>query len=242
MLRAAAEVVSDNSPRVFAVLFLLAFSILWFFGSRIFQEELYDFSNISILPFKTEIKTQSRFTYSIFEEKSKIPYDTQHQKDPNLPYGDTQILKVGKEGTRIKTIRSTFYEDKLYAKETTATEVVPPETKIVLFGTKKVPGKIETPHGTLNYSAKLRVFATSYDKNCRGCNETTATGLRTGYGVIAVDPTFIPLRSRVYVPGYGIAVAGDVGGAIKGAKVDLGFDDVKRGFWSARYTDIYLLQ
>lgn len=242
MFRAAAEVVSDNSPRVFAVLFLLAFSTLWFLGSRLFQEELHAFSNLSILPFKTAVQTQSRFTYSIFEEKSKIPYEVQYQKDPNLIFGETQILKTGKEGIQVKKIRSTFYEEKFYAKEIIATETVPPEAKIILFGTKKVPGKIETPHGTLSYSAKLRVFATSYDKNCRGCNETTASGMKTGYGVIAVDPSFIPLSSRVYIPGYGIGIAGDVGGAIKGAKVDLGFDDVRYGFWSARDTDLYILQ
>lgn len=242
MLRATAEVVSDNSSRIFAVLFLSAFSILSLFGSRIFPQDLYAFSTTSILPFKTAVQTQSRFTYSIFEEKSNIPYSAQYQKDPNFPYGETRVLKEGKEGIKIRKIRSTFYEGKIYAKETIGTETVPPEEKIILFGTKKTPGTIETSHGTLSYSARLRVFATSYDKNCRGCNETTSTGLRTGYGVIAVDPAFIPLSSRVYIPGYGIAVAGDVGGAIKGEKVDLGFDDVKKGFWSARYTDLYILQ
>ena len=39
-------------------------------------------------------------------------------------------------------------------------------------------------------------------------------GVKAGYGVIAVDPV-IPLRSKVYVPGYGIAIAGDTGGSIK---------------------------
>jgi 3D (Asp-Asp-Asp) domain-containing protein len=42
--------------------------------------------------------------------------------------------------------------------------------------------------------------------------------------VVAVDPKFIPLGTRLYVDGYGHAVAGDTGGAIKGAKIDLGFD------------------
>lgn len=242
MFRAAAEVVSDNSPKVFAVFFLSAFSILWFFGNRVFPQDRHAFSTTSILPFKTAVQTQSRFTYSIFEEKLNIPYDVQYQKDPILAFGEMQILKEGREGIKIRKIRSTFYEAKFYTKEVLSTEIIVPEAKIILLGTKKVPGKIETSYGTLSYSAKLKVFATSYDKNCRGCNETTATGMKTGYGVIAVDPSFIPLGSRVYVPGYGVAMAGDVGGAIKGAKVDLGFDDVRRGFWSARYTDLYILQ
>jgi 3D (Asp-Asp-Asp) domain-containing protein len=51
----------------------------------------------------------------------------------------------------------------------------------------------------------------------------TASGMRAGYGVVAVDPRVIPLGTRVYVPGYGAAVAGDTGSAIKGYRIDLGF-------------------
>src|SRR3990167_3865473 len=58
--------------------------------------------------------------------------------------------------------------------------------------------------------------------------------------LVAVDPKVIPLRTRLYIPGYGFAIAGDTGGSIKGDKIDLGFDDVKTGWWSSRFTDIYL--
>lgn len=49
----------------------------------------------------------------------------------------------------------------------------------------------------------------------------TASGLPVGIGVIAVDPNVIPLGTRVFVPGYGPAVAADVGTAIKGNIIDL---------------------
>lgn len=98
-----------------------------------------------------------------------------------------------------------------------------------------------TPAG-LAYLRKIRVFATSYDKNCKGCNSITATGLPAGYGVAAVDPKVIPLGSKLYVPGYGVAVAGDTGGNIKGNKIDLGFDSVAAGWWSARFVDVYILE
>jgi 3D (Asp-Asp-Asp) domain-containing protein len=49
----------------------------------------------------------------------------------------------------------------------------------------------------------------------------TASGLPVGIGVIAVDPRVIPLGTRVFVPGYGAAVAADVGSAIKGSIIDL---------------------
>ena len=103
-------------------------------------------------------------------------------------------------------------------------------------------GLVETSSGLLPFENKIRMFATSYDKNCSGCNETTAAGMKAGYGVVAVDPKVIPLGTKIFVPGYGVAVAGDTGGAIKGNKIDLGFDDVKTGWWSSRFVDVYVLK
>jgi len=94
----------------------------------------------------------------------------------------------------------------------------------------------------LRIERALQVFATSYDKYCKGCNDITATGMKAGYGVVAVDPKVIPLGSKLYIPGYGLAVAGDTGGKVKGNKIDLGFENVKTGWWSARFVEIYVLQ
>lgn len=69
------------------------------------------------------------------------------------------------------------------------------------------------------------VTATAYTAYCNGCSGTTATGIdlrkNPGLKVIAVDPNVIPLGSKVHVEGYGYAIAGDTGGAIKGSKIDL---------------------
>ena len=51
----------------------------------------------------------------------------------------------------------------------------------------------------------------------------TAIGLPVGKGIVAVDPKVIPLRSRLFVPGYGRAIAADVGSAIKGRIIDVWF-------------------
>jgi len=70
----------------------------------------------------------------------------------------------------------------------------------------------------------LDMVATAYAPHCcQGVGEITVTGMRAGPGVVAVDPAVIPLGSRVYVEGYGHAIAGDIGGAIKGRRIDLGF-------------------
>jgi 3D (Asp-Asp-Asp) domain-containing protein len=67
----------------------------------------------------------------------------------------------------------------------------------------------------------LTVVATGYSIHGR-----TATGVTTGWGVAAVDPSVIPLGTRFSVPGYGTAVAADVGSGVRGAMIDLWFPTV----------------
>jgi 3D (Asp-Asp-Asp) domain-containing protein len=71
----------------------------------------------------------------------------------------------------------------------------------------------------------IAVKATAYTANCKGCSGITATGINLKKNpsakVIAVDPKVIPLGTKVHVEGYGEAIAGDKGGAIKGNKIDV---------------------
>ena len=70
----------------------------------------------------------------------------------------------------------------------------------------------------------------------------TASGVPAAYGVAAVDPDVIPLGTRIFVPGYGIALAADTGGAIEGHIVDLCYDDYDEAIqFGRRDVDVYLL-
>lgn len=102
-------------------------------------------------------------------------------------------------------------------------------------------GLEEEREGTLSYTRRFQMFATSYDENCSGCRGKTFSGTPVIRGVCAVDPNLIKLGSRLYIPDYGRCRAEDVGEAIKGNRIDLGFENVKEGNWSARFTDVYLL-
>lgn len=68
------------------------------------------------------------------------------------------------------------------------------------------------------------VSATAYSAYDPGNGNRTATGTPVRHGVIAVDPSVIPLGTRVFIPGYGEAVAEDIGGAIHGYRIDVAFD------------------
>ncbi|CQR46069.1 Cell wall-binding protein YocH precursor [Paraliobacillus sp. PM-2] len=92
----------------------------------------------------------------------------------------------------------------------------------------------------------LTVTATAYTAECDGCSGITATGidLRNDRDkkVIAVDPNVIPLGTRVYVEGYGEAIAGDTGGAIKGNKIDIHVPTKDEAYqWGVRTVKVTIL-
>lgn len=187
------------------------------------------------------IKTESRFSEKLIENSEIIPKQTVYKDDPEKEAGIETIINEGSEGKKIQIAKVTYYDGKEYSKETLGTEITPAKDKIISRGTKVIWKTLDTPEGEIRYWKKIRVWATHYDSKCKGCDEWTAIGMRAGKGVIAVDPKVIKLRSKVYIPGYGQAVAGDTGGAIKGNIIDLGFEDAKKAKWSARFTDIYIL-
>jgi len=70
----------------------------------------------------------------------------------------------------------------------------------------------------------MSMIASAYSAHDPGNGSTTATGSPLRKGLVAVDPNVIPLGTRLYIPGYGNAIADDVGGSIKGNRIDLAFD------------------
>ena len=95
------------------------------------------------------------------------------------------------------------------------------------------PTTTTTPAPPAGRSRTLAVSATCYDLPGK-----TATGMPVGPGVVAVDPSVIPLGSKLYVPGYGNGVAADVGSGIQGATIDLWMPQAQCLSWGRRTVTI----
>ena len=100
----------------------------------------------------------------------------------------------------------------------------------------------ETEEATTSYKATYKMEATAY-----AGDTITATGVApvrnpNGLSTIAVDPSIIPLGSKVYIPGYGEAIAEDTGGAIKGHRIDLFLNSENECInWGRRNVTLYVL-
>ena len=92
------------------------------------------------------------------------------------------------------------------------------------------------------YSRVLTMQASAYSAQDPGNGNYTATGSRLKKGIVSVDPKLIPLGTRLYIEGYGYAVADDVGGAIKGHRIDLAYDSRSEALQFGRQTvKVYVL-
>ena len=92
------------------------------------------------------------------------------------------------------------------------------------------------------FGRSINMKATAYSRFAPGCGSYTARGNLLHKGLVAVDPNVIPLGTRLYIPGYGFAIADDTGGAIKGHIIDLAFDSHQEAInFGVRHITVYIL-
>lgn len=93
-----------------------------------------------------------------------------------------------------------------------------------------------------HYLTAIPMLVTAYTRYDEGCTDYTYRGTYLRRGLSAVDPNVIPLGTRLYIPGYGEAIADDIGGAIQGNHIDLAMDSVSEAFdWGAKNITVYVL-
>ncbi|NCS32043.1 hypothetical protein GW793_00950 [bacterium] len=193
-------------------------------------------SNIRRLP-----ETQTSFDISSDVVVTDVGYETEQFDSEDYFLGDEVVVQEGLYGSITRTYDVYLWDGEEVDRRVVSEERINPQTKRIAVGTKKNYRMMDTPDGSITYYDVLSMWSTSYDGNCRGCTGKTYTGALVDHGVCAVDPRVIPLYTKMFIPGYGFCRALDIGGSIKGNKIDLGFENVKNGWWSSRWTDVYLL-
>lgn len=101
--------------------------------------------------------------------------------------------------------------------------------------------KIES-NPTNNYKEVYTMMSTAYAGDTITYMGTTPVRDPDGISTIAVDPSIIPLGSKVYIPGYGLAIASDTGGLIKGNRIDLFLNSEDECInWGVQTVSLYLI-
>ena len=190
------------------------------------------------------VKLLSRWIEKV---QTEIGYETTREDDANLTKGRTRIATKGKPGAKETVIEHVMAGgeeiEKIVRRETV---VSAPVAELVKVGTR-VPRAVVAgvPGPGISVSRGSRSFivvATAYAANTGGAGSRTATGTGVYKGIVAVDPRVIPLGTKLYIDGYGPAIAADTGGAIKGNRIDLGFSTAGEAFaWGRRTVAVHIV-
>ncbi|MBC6316159.1 G5 and 3D domain-containing protein [Listeria grandensis] len=196
------------------------------------------------------------------EKKSKVGFKTVVKEDASLDKGVEKVVQEGKAGEKVAKYNVVLENGKEKQRKLLAEQVIAkPEDKIVVRGTKEeavvtaisnspAPSKKATnsSSSTSKVSSKPASGGKTFtmESTAYSGGGTTATGINLTANpdlkVVAVDPSVIPLGSRVYVSGYGEAIAGDTGGAIKGNIVDVYFPNESQCYtWGRRQVTVTVL-
>ncbi|MGF3106253.1 ubiquitin-like domain-containing protein [Rossellomorea sp. DUT-2] len=179
------------------------------------------------------------------------------KKDSDLSKGKEKVVQEGKNGLVEKKFEVVKENGKEVSRKLVSEKVVKEsQDKIINVGTKVLVAQVSRGSSSSNSSAtasaapsggrEFYVSSTAYTASCNGCSGYTATGLNLksnpNVKVIAVDPSVIPLGTKVYVEGYGYAVAADTGGAIKGNKIDVFFPSKSDAYrWGRKTIKVKIL-
>lgn len=175
------------------------------------------------------------------EKVETISHRTIVLADPDRTSGFTKILADGSDGSLRQVWRVWEKDGDETARGLIVEEVLEePVDAVVLRGTRDLSSRGG------DWLQPIIMEATAYDPGPKSCGKWasgyTATGVKAEKGIVAVDDRFIPMGTRMYIPGYGFGVAADRGGAIKGMRIDLCYATYEEAIqFGRRSVKVYLL-
>lgn len=173
------------------------------------------------------------------KEEVEVPFGTKVIEDPELEFGTKKVEKEGVKGKDLVIYENITRPGREQKIELDRRRIAEPVNEIVRKG---VAQSVLTPNGYVKYKKVIYGEATAYTWG-GGASGHTSVGLWPKRGIVAVDPRVIPYYTKLYIPGYGMAIAGDTGGAIVGNRIDLFMDSLHECFqWGRRDVEIYILE
>jgi uncharacterized protein YabE (DUF348 family) len=184
-----------------------------------------------------------RVDTKVLTDTSTIAYGTVVKKDSSLSNTQKRIIQNGQDGEK-KTTSSVTYENGKEVNRKVLEQVVSkkPKDKIIVLGTyPSMP--VSRGGDPIPFTKVVKMRATAYSAT----GASTASGRRAvrnpdGYSTIAVDPSVIGYGTKLFIQGYGFAIAADTGSAIIGNKIDVFFNTYKESVkWAVKYVNVYIL-
>ena len=168
-------------------------------------------------------------TWNYPEQTLSIVKGDEKPKDQHLiEKGDTLFNIAFTNNVTVSELKewNNLTSDLIFVGELLAVKASAAKPKTAVSKVKKPATTTQQVSAATNGAGKsLTMRATAYTAYCEGCSGITANGTdirsNPNLKVIAVDPRVIPLGTKVWVEGYGEAIAADTGGAIKGNKIDV---------------------
>ena len=180
-----------------------------------------------------------RVEESVMLEQTALPFETLREPAPELELDKQQVVHPGQTGLRVARVRVRHEDGQEVSRQVDGEWTARlPENRVIGYGTLPVMHTLDTPDGPVQYYRAIQMYATSYHPATT--SSTTASGLPLQKGVAAIDRRYILFNTRMYIPGYGHALAADTGGGIQGRMIDLGYSDSDYVPWS-RWVTVYFL-
>ncbi len=205
------------------------------------------------IPRRAEAPTTARIaagrvTRHIVTRKLPIERAIERIIDPKMDRGTSRVVREGSDGEMIQAVLVKRGDNGVISETVLSERVwVRPQPKVIATGSREPLRVLLTSRGNYTYRTVMTMTATAYEPSPRSCGKYadgyTAIGMKAAPGVVAVDPRVIPLRTRLYVEGYGPALAADVGAAIKGNRIDVFFETVDEALrYGRRQVNVYILE
>jgi len=181
-----------------------------------------------------------------------VPYETHENHTSSVWEGHTHVRQVGSTGEQRVTTKIVYIGGVEQSRNVVEKSIeVEPIDAIVDIGTARLGSLTDVTAPDFHYARRVRMEATAYTAGfgCTGKHpwdpwyRITASGRRVEHGIVAVDRRVIPLGTRLYVEGYGFAIAADVGGAIRGYKIDLFMENLQDALrFGRRHLYVWILE